>query len=41
MMMGRNKIKVATMAIKVLIKEAPMNKNAITKAATAKATPTP
>ncbi len=38
---GMNTTKVATMAIKVFTKELPMNKKAITKAATAKAMPTP
>lgn len=41
MIKGINTIKVTMMLIKVLTKEALKNKNAITKAATAKATPTP
>ncbi len=41
MIMGMKRIIVATMAIKAVIKEVPMNKKAITKAATAKAIPTP
>ena len=38
---GINPIMVATIAINVLTKVVPTNKNAITKAATAKAIPTP
>ncbi len=38
---GRNAIRVPTIAIKVLTSEVPMNKNEITNAAIAKAIPTP
>lgn len=41
MIMGINAIRVATMAINVLTKVVPTIKNEITKAATAKAIPTP
>ncbi len=41
MIMGKKTIKVVTMEIKVLTKEVPTNKYEITKAATAKAIPTP
>lgn len=40
MIIGKKTTIVSTMAMKVLVSVAPINKNAITKAATAKAMPT-